>query len=66
MLDKAFELFVEYAENIERDTRGVRTPSLQIYNDKSGCIRDNRAPYTYLSFTDIEDLITQLEQQKTK
>jgi hypothetical protein len=63
-MEKAFELFVRYAERIERDTRGVRVPSLQIYSDKSGCIRDNRFEYIYLTFCDFDDLLKQLLEEE--
>jgi hypothetical protein len=64
MLEKAFKLFAEYAQKVEEETYGVRVPSLQIHRDKSGCIRANSAPYTYLTFNSIEHLIEQLEQIK--
>lgn len=64
MLEKAFRLFAEYAQRVDKDTNGADLCSLRIYDDESGVIEDKLTGKEYLQFDNFEDLVRKLEQEK--
>ncbi len=52
--------FAEYANRIERETRGKQVPTLKLYSDNSGRIHDEKADMLYIEFDDILDLMDKL------
>ena len=59
---QALEAFSRYAKLMEETTGGGRVLSLVLYDDGSGHIWDKATEIHYLDFSDLGDLLKQLEQ----